>query len=152
MKSAKIGALALAAAFVVVGLGAAQALDLGSAVGNKVKDGVQAGSKIAIEKQINKDLAAKNCSFTPKKTDLSCDLNDILKTLKDEKTVAEQSGFSSGVDIYAKVGQGNDPKNSNLGSDRMLKVRTELIKKVSWWDWNDTAVEGDKLELSVKIH
>lgn len=150
MRSIKIMAVAAVAALSVAG--AAYGLDLGSTVGNKVKDGAQAGGKIAVEKQINKDLAAKNCSFTPKTTDLSCDLNDILKTLKDEKTVAEQSGFSSGVDIYAKVGQGKDPKNSNLGSDRMQKVRTELIKKVSWWDWNDMAVDGDKLELSVKIH
>src|SRR4026207_2412459 len=103
MKAIKILAVTAVAAFAVAG--AAHALDLGGAVGNKVKDGAQAGGKIAVEKQINKDLAAKNCSFTPKTTDLSCDLSDILKTLKDEKTVAEQSGFSSGVDIYAKIGQ-----------------------------------------------
>jgi uncharacterized protein YjhX (UPF0386 family) len=150
MKAIKIMSLTALAVFAVAGV--AHALDLGSSIGNKVKDGAQAGSKIAIEKQINKDLAAKNCSFTPKTTELNCDLNDILKTLKDQKTVAEQSGFSSGVDIYAKVGEGNDSKNPSLGSQRMTKVRTELIKKVSWWDWNDTTVTGDKLELSVKIH
>lgn len=150
MKAKKIMTVAVGA--MILAAGAAYGLDLGSSVGNKVKDGVQAGSKIAVEKQINKDLAAKNCTFTPKTTELSCDLNDILKTLKDQKTVAEKSGYSSGVDIYAKVGQGNDKKNPNLGDQRLLKVRTELIKKVSWWDWNDSAVEGDKLELSVKIH
>ena len=150
MRSIKYVAAAAVAALMVGG--AAYGFDVGSAVGNKVKDGAQAGGKIAVEKQINKDLAAKNCSFKPKTTDLSCDLSDILNTLKKEKTVAEQSGFSSGVDIYAKVGEGKDPKNSSLGDQRLTKVRTELIKKVSWWDWNDATVDGDKLELTVKIH
>lgn len=151
MKSAKLATLAFAAAFVVAGLGSARALDLGSKVGNAAKDAAHAGGKMAVEKEINKNLAEKNCSFTPKTTDLSCDLQDILKTLKDQKTIAEKSGFANDVDIFVKIGQGKDSKNANLGSDRSSKVRTELIKKVSWWDWYDSTIDGDKLELSVKI-
>lgn len=151
MKSAKFASLALAAVFAVVGLGSAHALDLGSKVGNAAKEAGHAGGKMAVEKEINKNLAEKNCSFSPKTTDLSCDLQDILKTLKDQKTIAEKSGFASDVDIFVKVGQGKDAKNANLGSDRSSKVRTELIKKVSWWDWYDSSIDGDKLELSVKI-
>lgn len=149
MTGTKIAALAGALALIVSAN--AQALDLGSKVGNAAKDAAHAGGKMAVEKEINKNLAEKNCSFTPKTTDLSCDLQDILKTLKEQKTIAEKSGFANDIDIFAKIGQGKDSKNPNLGSDRSSKVRTELIKKVSWWDWYDSSIDGDKLELSIKI-
>jgi uncharacterized protein YjhX (UPF0386 family) len=142
---------ALAGAVVLLAAAGAQALDLGGAVQNKAKDAAHAGGKIAVEKEINKNLAEKNCAFTPKTTDLTCDLQDILKTLKEQKTIAEKSGFASDVDIFVKIGQGKDKANPSLGSDRSSKVRTELIKKVSWWDWYDTSIDGDQLELSVKI-
>jgi|SRR5579885_3226571 len=156
MKSMKTGlAIAALAAFSMMFYGAVcgtvSAFDLGSKAANVTKDVAHAGGKKAVEQQINKNLAEKNCSFKPKTTQLSCDLNDILKTLKDQKTIAEKSGFSKGVDIFAKIGQGKDAKNPSLGSQRTDKVRTELIKKVSWWDWNDAAVAGDNLELTVKI-
>ncbi len=149
MKVTKLAALVGAVALLVSTN--AQALDLGSSVGNAAKDAAHAGGKMAVEKDINKNLAAKNCAFTAKTTDLTCDLQDILKTLKEQKTIAEKSGFASDVDIFVKIGQGKDAKNPNLGSDRSSKVRTELIKKVSWWDWYDTSIDGDQLELSVKI-
>jgi hypothetical protein len=149
MKSVKTGVVVLAAAMVVAG--AAYGLDLGSTAANKAKDAAHAGGKMGVEKQINSDLAKKNCGFKPKTTDLTCDLSDIINTLKNEKSVAEQSGFANDVQIYAKVGQGKDPKNANLGSQRTTKVQTELIKKVSWWSWYDSAIDGDSLELSVKI-
>lgn len=131
--------------------GTAGALDLGGKVQNAAKDAAHAGGKKAVESEINKNLAKKNCSFKPKSTDLTCDLDDILSTLKDQKMIAEKSGFARDVDIFIKVGQGKDAKNPSLGSDRNSKVRTELIKKVSWWDWYDTSIDGDKLELTVKI-
>ncbi|HSA58269.1 MAG TPA: hypothetical protein VLJ37_01115 [bacterium] len=149
MKGTRLAALAGAIALLVSAN--SQALDLGSKVGNATKEAAHAGGKMAVEKEINKNLAEKNCSFKPKTTDLSCDLQEILKTLKDQKTIAEKSGFANDVDIFVKIGQGKDAKNPSLGSDRNSKVRTELIKKVSWWDWYDTSIDGDQLELSVKI-
>lgn len=149
MKGTRLAALA--GAVVLLVSASSQALDLGGKMQNAAKDAAHAGGKMAVEKEINKNLAEKNCSFTPKTTDLSCDLQDILKTLKEQKTIAEKSGFAKDVDIFVKIGQGKDKANPSLGSDRNSKVRTELIKKVSWWDWYDTSIDGDKLELSVKI-
>ncbi len=151
MKGKKTGVLAAAGLLAVFAWGAAHAFDLGGKVENATKDAAHAGGKKVVENEINKNLAEKNCTFKAKSTDLSCDLSDILKTLKDQKTIAEKSGFSKGVDVFAKIGQGKDSKNPSLGSQRTSKVRTELIKKVSWWDWNDSEVNGDKLELSVHI-
>jgi uncharacterized protein YjhX (UPF0386 family) len=150
MKGSKLAVLVGSVALLAAG--AAYGIDLGGSVQNAAKDATQEGSKIAVEKEMNKDLASKNCTFTPKTTDLSCDLNEILNTLKEQKTIAEKSGYSKDVDIFVKIGQGKDAKNPSLGSDRSSKVRTELIKKVSWWDWYDTSIDGDQLELSVKIH
>lgn len=150
MKRSKLAVLI--AVFALLAAGAAQGLDLGGTVQNKAKDAAHTGSKMGVEKEINKNLAEKNCAFKPKTTELTCDLNDILSTLKDQKTIAEQSGFANDVDVFAKIGQGKDTANPSLGSDRSNKVRTELIKKVSWWDWYDASIEGDRLELSVKIH
>lgn len=131
--------------------GRAGALDLGGKIENAAKDAAHSGAKKVVESEINKNLAKKNCAFKPKSTELTCDLGDILSTLKDQKMIAEKSGFANDVDIHVKIGQGKDGKNASLGTDRSNKVRTELIKKVSWWDWYDTNVEGDKLELTVKI-
>ena len=149
MKGIKIGTALAAVMFLAVG--SAYGFDIGNKIGNAAKDGVKAGSKMVVEKEINKNLAEKNCSFKPKTTQLTCDLSDILNTIKTQKTIAEKSGFANDVDIHAEVGEGKDAKNSGLGSDRAALVRNELRKKVSWWDWYDQSVPGDDLKIYIKI-
>jgi hypothetical protein len=140
-----VAALSLAA------YGSASAFDLGGKVQNATKDAAHAGGKKVVENEINKNLAEKHCAFKPKSTDLTCDLNDILSTIKTQKSVAEKSGFASNVVLNVDVGQGKDPKNSNLGSQRMDIVRNQLHKKISWWDWWDESVSGDDLRITVKV-
>ncbi len=127
------------------------ALDLGGKLQNTAKDAGHKGSKMAVQSQINKSLKEKNCSFKPKSTELTCDLEDILSTFNTQRVVAEQSGFSKDVDIHITVGQGSDPKNPSLGSQRMDEIRNKLKKKTNYWDWYDSTEAGDKLTLSVKI-
>ncbi len=141
-----VGALAM----LLAGSGA-WALDLGNPAANAAKDVTHSVSKSAVESEINKDLKKKNCAFKPKTTELNCDLSDVLGTLNEKRAVAEQSGFSNDVDIHVEVGQGVYPKNANLGYQRVDRVRNELRKKVSYWDWYDASVDGDKLNIFVKI-
>jgi hypothetical protein len=135
----------------LVGYGSASAFDLGGAAQNATKDAAHEGSKKVVESQINKNLAEKHCAFKPKTTDLTCDLNDILSTIKTQKTIAEKSGFSNNVVLNVDVGQGKDSKNPNLGGQRMDIVRNQLHKKISWWDWWDESVSGDDLKITVKV-
>lgn len=139
--------------FVLIAFFASSALafDLGGKMKDVSKDAAKGASKKVVENEINKSLKEKNCSFKPKTTTLTCDVEDILSTLKNEKTVAEKSGFARNVEIYAEVGRGKDPKNSKLEDQRLQLVRNELKKKINWWNWNDSVIDGDKLILSVKI-
>ena len=140
-------------AVIAAGLFAVSALafDLGGKVKDATKGAVGAASKAVVEKEINKDLRSKNCAFKAKSTELTCDLSDLLSTLKTKKAIAEESGFANDVDIHVEVGQGSDPKNPNLGYQRLDVIRNELKQKVSWWDWYDMSVSGDKLNVYVKI-
>ncbi len=146
---------AMMGAMMLLTAGTVSALNLGGGIGGKIGnaavDVAHSGAKGAVESDINKNLAAKNCSFVPKSTKATCNLDDILNTLKKQKTIAEKSGFSNDVDIFVKIGQGNDKKNRDLGNQRSALLETELIKRVSWWDWRTNYVPGDTLEFSVKI-
>jgi hypothetical protein len=125
----------------------ASALDIGGAM----KGAAKAGGRAAVEKEINKNLKEKNCSFKPKTTELTCDLDDILSTLKTQKSIAEKSGLARDVDVHVNIGEGKDPKNSNLGYERERLIDAKLIKKIGWWDSWSHRVPGDKLEIYVKI-
>ena len=149
MRGIKIGVLIGTLTFLAAG--SSQAFDLGGKLESAAKEGVHAGAKKVVEQEINKNLAQKHCAFKPKSVDLTCDLNDILSTIKTQKSVAEKSGFASNVILNVDVGQGKDPKNSSLGSQRMDIVRTKLHQKISWWDWWDSSVTGDNLKISVDI-
>ena len=127
------------------------ALDLGEKVKDTAKDAGKGASKKVVESEINKDLKKHDCSFKPKSTDLTCDLSDILNTLRTKKVVAEQSGFANDVDVYVEVGRGKDPKNPELSSQRSELIRSNLKQKINYWDWYDQTVEGDKLNIYVKI-
>lgn len=142
-----------AAVAVAVGLfaGSAWAFDLGGKMKDAAKEGAKAGSKSVVEKEINKNLKEKSCSFKPKTTELTCDIDELLGTIKAQKSIAEGSGLANDVDIYVEVGRGKDPKNSSLGSERADVVRNKLRQKISWWDWYDSMTEGDALKIYVKI-
>lgn len=146
-----IAVAVLSAVLIGVFYASASAFDVGGAVGGAAKDAAKAGGRKVVESEINKNLKEKDCSFKPKSTELNCDLDDILSTIKAQKTIAEKAGLANDVDIYINIGRGNDKKNPNLGSDRMSLVREKLIKKISWWDWYDRMKDGDQLELSVKV-
>jgi hypothetical protein len=154
MKVTKI--TVLVGAMMLLAAGTVSALNLGGGIGGKIGgaavDVAHSGAKSAVENDINKNLAAKNCSFAKESVEPTCDLKEILNTLKKQKTIAEKSGFASNVDIYARIGQGNSKKNKNLGEQRTELINTELMKKVSWWDWRTNRVPGDGLELTVKIN
>lgn len=129
----------------------AYAFDIGSKVKDAAVGAAKGASKAVVAKEINKDLESKNCAFKPKSTELTCDLADVLSTLKTKKAVAEESGFANDVDIYAEIGRGKDPKNLNLGTERADLIRNKLRQQISWWDWYDNMTEGDKLHIYVKI-
>ena len=136
----------------LVGLiGTASALDIGGSVKGATKDAAKAGSKAVVANEINKNLKEKNCSFKPKTTDLTCDIEDILGTIQTQKSIAEKSGFTNDVDLYVEVGRGKDSKKPNLGVERADLIRNKLRQRISWWDWYDSVIEGDRLNLYVKI-
>jgi hypothetical protein len=145
----------VAAGIAVLSLGAfalsASALDVGGIAEKGAKDAGKAGGRAAVESEINKNLKEKNCSFVQESMETTCNIDDILSTLKTQKSIAENAGLANDVDIYVVVGRGNEKKKPNLGSDRMALIREKLIKKISWWDWYDRMQDGDKLELSVKV-
>ncbi len=143
--SVAVGVIALSLA------AGAYAFDVGGAVGGAVKDAAKAGGKAVVASEINKNLEKKDCAFKPKTTELTCDIQDILGTIKTQKSIAEKSGLANDVDLYVEIGRGKDPKNPNLGSERREYIENNLRRKISWWDWYDSMAEGDKLHIFVKI-
>ena len=99
-----------------------------------------------MKEQLSTDVVEKDSLQTDRRAEPA-----HVDALKTQKAVAEQSGFANNIDIHAEVGEGKDPKNSSLGSDRAALVRNELRKKVSWWDWYDQSVPGDDLKIYIKI-
>ena len=139
-------------ALVAISLAAgAYALDIGGAVGGAVKDAAKGAGRSVVASEINKNLEKKNCAFKPKSTELTCDIQDILGTIKTQKTVAEKSGLANDVDLYVEIGRGKDAKNPSLGSERREYIQNNLRQKISWWDWYDSMTEGDNLRIYVKI-
>lgn len=149
----KVSLVVVVGSFAVAGLFAvsASAFDIGGAVKSAAIEGAKAGGRAVVEKEINKKLREKNCTFKPKTTELTCDINDILGNIKTQKTVAEKSGLSNDVDLYVEIGRGKDKANSNLATERQDLIRNKLRSKISWWDWYDSIVEGDGLNIFVKV-
>lgn len=147
MKKITSVALAVGAVAVLCLAPQAKALNLGGVA----KEAGKMGGRAVAEKEINKNLAAKNCAFKPKSSELTCDIQDILSAIRAQKTIAEQSGLANDVDLHVEIGRGKDPKNANLGSQRQDFIRNNIRQKISWWDWYDSMTEGDRLKIYIKV-
>lgn len=112
---------------------------------------LQKGTHLAVEKEINKNLKQKNCTFKPKVLETNCDWKGMLDTLKNQKAFFEKSGLANNVYVHCNIGEGKDPKNLYLGDQRENLVDTQLINKIGYWDTMPHRVPGDGLECWVKL-
>lgn len=101
----------------------------------------------AIADDINNKIKGYNCAFqnSDTKTDTTCNLDDVINTIKSKKDVLETFGLAN-VHVYIKAG-GND-KNA---SDRSQHIRDVLYGQMNWWHYDVNSVRDGSNNLNIWV-
>lgn len=125
-----------------------------STVNSAVNKAVDMGKNKVIEDALNKDLAKKNCAFVDNSTQTTCDLNQVLNTLRSQESALKAAGLINNVTIYATAH--GDKKGAASAYNRSVSVRNALYDNApSWRYWYYRPAEkkdgSNQLELRVQV-
>ena len=150
MKKSLIGIAVVAIALIATG---AYAFSVPTSKGNvkhSMEKNVKQGARMGVTSEVNKKIRKKNCRFKGNsETQLTCDLNAIIKDLQNAHNAMEATIAN---DVNVKVRAHAKTAKGNLANKRANFVRNKVRQKVGYWDYYvyGNADGSDKLEIWIE--